>query len=55
MERPGRLEPFVRLIAEPSKGLDMTRLDMLLQSRARLYVDDPPDKMNWTWRDNGTI
>lgn len=55
MDPPGRLEPFVRLIAEPSKGMDWERLDMLLQARAKLHADTEPGNMTWTFRSDGMI
>jgi len=55
MDPPGRLEPFVRLMAEPSKGMDWERLDMLLQARAKLHADTEPGNMTWTFRSDGMI
>ena len=55
MEMPGKVEPFVRLIANPSKDIDWVRLDMLLQQRAKLYTGQAPGTIEFTFRSNGEM
>ena len=54
-EKGSYLEPFVRLLADPSRGMDWERLDMLLQYRASIYDDEKPGRCpHWIFRRDGT-